>query len=144
MDINRVYKQLCYEQSVINDKKEQIAELLTVATNTTMPLSDDKTYTIGGNKDLVGTVMDKVIDLERELSVLIGKINLKKCIMVANIAMLDSPNRKTVAVEKYVHNKSLNQIAKSQDITQNGVCKLLKDTRMELLCKNFPKTEEKT
>lgn len=142
MDINEMYRDMCYTDREIRDKAEKIAELLTLATNTTMPLSQDKVYTIGGNKDRIGTIMDKVIDLEAEIAVLRTHKRLKQVKTIISLSMVESNKRKQIAVDKYIRNRSLNQIAKNRNITQNGVCKSLRDTRIELCGKDFCKNEK--
>lgn len=137
MDIKKMYLDLCDEKQDILDKQEQIEELLTAATNTTMPLGEEKTYTIGGSKDRVGKIMDKVMDLEKEISRMRYRYNLKKTTMILGISHIESKNRKITAIDHYIRNRSLNQIAKNRKITQNAVCKSIAEARKELFLHEY-------
>ena len=136
MDIKKIYIDLCDDRAKIAEKQEKIEELLTVATNTTMPLGEEKTYTIGGSKDRIGTVMDKVMDLEKEIAILRTKYHDKQAVLVLNLSKISNVSRKQVAIDHFIRMKSLTQIASKANITQRGVCKSLSTTRAELLCIN--------
>ena len=144
MDIKKLYLELCDDRAMLIEKQEQIEELITVATNTTMPLGEEKTYTIGGSKDRIGKVMDKVMDLEKEITRLHARYQDKQAELILTIAKTNSATRKIIALDHYVRHKSLTAIAKRYGITVNGVCKSLKNTREELFCINFVQKPIKT
>lgn len=140
MDINMMYYDVTARKKMISEKKEKIAELLTAATNTTIAMTQDKTYTIGGSKDRIGSIMDKVMDIESEIEQQYEEYMLSKAILISAIGLISTKSRKDIAIEKYIRNRSLNNIAKKHEISQNAVCKSLKATRIELFDKKFSTT----
>lgn len=140
MDINMMYYDVTARKKMISEKKEKIAELLTAATNTTIAMTQDKTYTIGGSKDRIGSIMDKVMDIENEIEQQYEEYILSKVVLISAIGLISTKSRKDIAIEKYIRNQSLNNIAKKHGISQNAVCKSLKSTRIELFDKKFSTT----
>lgn len=115
MNIRGFYDEINDCENYIRRKKEKIEELRTSAENITVSLSQDKTFTIGGAKDRVGGIMDKVMDLELEIKGLEAGLEPNYVFMILNFSKLNDTERQ-VMVDKYCRHMSSCDIASRMGI----------------------------
>lgn len=100
----------------INDILLQTEELRTAAANTTMALTPNRTFTVGGSKDRIGSIMDKVIDMEAEVRFKAIENEHNHAIMCLYFSKLTEMERIDLR-DRYCKHKMPYQIAAEMGIT---------------------------
>lgn len=114
------------DAKAIQNLKERIENLLTIATRTTRGFEATGSRKIGGTKDKNADIVLKVMELESELASIDYEHHLSKCALIINISKIPKPKRK-IFIDRYVKGMSLNETAKANGTTKKTVCQILKN-----------------
>lgn len=116
MEIKEYLKQVKQLDLMIQDKLSEISQFKHLATSTTIAPKEVNVKS-SGDKDRMGTIVAKIVDLEREADCLVDAfVDLKNEIYSA-ISMMTDTRHKYILVHKYIKYKNIYTIAQELNIT---------------------------
>ena len=95
---------------LINSRQNELYKLRLMAKSVSSPKLGEKVKSGGGNNAM--SVVDKIIDMQRQINDEIDKLVDLKAEIRRRIAMLDDPFEQTILTERYINNKDWAEIAK--------------------------------
>lgn len=116
-------KQIERADRAINNKLSEIYKLRQLATSIAVPIDREVVQT-SGVSDRVGNIVAKIIDLEKEVNLLVDEyINIRQsCIKV--IELLQDPLQYSVIHKHYVQYKTFAEIANEEHYTYQWILKV--------------------
>lgn len=123
MDAKEYLSQIRKYDELINNKLTTISSLRSLVTSITIELKSDVVQTSGA-KDTMGSTIDRIIDLEREIDADIDRlVNLKREIMSV-IDKVEDPILIDILYKRYFHYKKWEGIAIETNYSYRQVTRL--------------------
>lgn len=110
MNTKQYLEQIERLDRMIQNKLSEINQLQCMATSITVPPKDVNVQT-SGDKDRMGSTVAKLVDLERELDLLVDSMIEKKKVIIGQIESLENTDEYHILTEKYVNRKDWNVIS---------------------------------
>lgn len=116
---------------MIKNKLTELARLKELSYGLSAIPNEERVQTTP-NHDKIGTAVAKIIDMEKEIDIIVDTfIDLKKEVY-QKIHMLKSPRHKYILIQKYIKYKSIYDIAEELKMTDRGCKKAHKRALEEL------------
>lgn len=123
---------------MIKNKLTELSQLKEITYGLSAMPNEERVQTTP-NFDKIGTVVAKIIDMEKEIDILVDVfVDLKKEVY-QKISMLKSSRHKYILIQKYIKHKSIYAIAEELKMTDRG-CKKAHKRALE----EFDKINENT
>lgn len=101
---------------MIQNKLSEIYQLKVIATSVTVAQKDVNVQT-SGDKDLIGSTVAKIVDLERETDMLVDEYIDKRKKIISQIESLEDTDVYNVLAERYIARRSWDDIETSMDMS---------------------------
>lgn len=108
--------------NLIQNKKEELQSLITLATSVTA-YSDDVKIQSSGSNDKMADIVCKIVDLINEINFEIGKLIDLKIEVMRKIDTLDAKSV-DILYQRYFQYRTWQEIADSMGVTYQWVCEL--------------------
>lgn len=119
MDSKQYLNQISRLERQIKNKLDEIAQLRTMANGITALNDGDRVQT-SGDKDKIGAIISRIVDMEREVDVMIDK----RCKIVEQIESLENADYYDVLANIYILKKELKVIAIERGISYGHLKKV--------------------
>lgn len=123
MDTKSYLKQIERLDRTIQNKLSEIYHLKTIACNITVSNDTERVQT-SSDKDRLGSVMAKIIDLEKETDALVDDFIAKRRHIINQIDGMEDVDMYHVLSSRYVGRKTFEDIAKNIDYTKRQVLRI--------------------
>ena len=121
MQTKEYLNQISRMNRVINNKLTEISQLQEMACSI-LSIKNEERVQSTPNFDTIGTVVSKIVDMEKEVDLLVDILfDIKKDIYF-KINMLSNQKHKEILIKKYIEFKSIYTIAEELGMTDRG-CK---------------------
>lgn len=130
MNTKKYLSQIERMDKTVQNKLSEIYQLKTLATNITVATDKERVQT-SGNKDKIGDIVSKILDLENETSLLIDDYLRKKKKIINEIESMSNKNYYHVLFSKYVEYKTMDEIAEKMDYSWRQIIRIHGSALME-------------
>lgn len=126
MDTKQYLNQIERLEKMIQNKLGEIHRLRLMSCNVTVSNENERVQT-SGEKDKVGAVVSKIIDMESEVDSMIDK----RCHIVWQIESIQDTNLYDVLAKRYILGRTNKEIAAERDEAQETTCRILREAHTE-------------
>lgn len=113
-------------EKMVQNKLTEIYQLKTMACSVTVSNDGERVQT-SGDKDQIGAVVAKIIDLEADVDAMIDK----RCAIVNQIDSMEDTKTYDILAKRYILRKSINELAEERDITFRHMKRLIYEAEKE-------------
>lgn len=134
MDTKTYLQQISRLDRMVKNKLSELAELKELSCGISAVTNEERVQT-SGDKDRLGNVVAKIVDMENEIDELVDQfVDLKKDILQM-LSMLENQKHKQILFKKYFEYKSIYTIADELEMSDRG-CKKAHKRALEEFEKN--------
>lgn len=121
MDTKQYLSQISRLDKMINENLCEIFQLRNSLIGKSVA-NDNVRVTTSSDKDKVGSIVSKIVDLEKETDILVDKLTETKRNILHTICKLSNDKHKEILYKKYFEYKSIYEIAEELNMSDRG-CK---------------------
>lgn len=126
MNTKQYLNQVRRYDRMINNKLSEIYQLKTLATSISVATDADRVQS-SGNKDRMGNVVARLVDIERETDKLIQVYTEKRQIIISQIDSMEDINFYDVLFHRYIEGKTFEAIADDMHYSWRQVMRIHDD-----------------
>lgn len=111
-----------YDKNV-NNKLSELFQLRQLSVSISVSVKEDNIQS-SSDKDKLGSVMAKIIDLENEINSIVDDFLTMKTQIVMQISSIDDDMRYQVLFSRYVEGKKFERIAEEQEYSERQIMRI--------------------